>query len=82
MTLAILGIVSALVPVVFWWMQRRAKRRDDPIQQHRERYAQIDRDIIEGASKRATAHASDDLDELDRLQKRKSDSSGSTRDKS
>lgn len=69
MTLAILGIISALLPLLVWWIKRVAARRDDPISDHRKRYATIDQDIIKGASERASANASDDLDELERLER-------------
>jgi len=74
-TLAILGIVGALLPFVLRLIYRRWARSDDPLTQHRSRYAHIDRQIISRASERITRGASDDLDELERLRiaKRKAD---------
>lgn len=81
MTLAILGIVGALIPLLVWWVKRVAERRGDPLTLNRKRYEQIDEDIAKGDSGNATAHASDDLDELERLQRNKNHPSGSTGDK-
>jgi hypothetical protein len=64
---AILAIVAALVPLLVWWIRRSAEKKDDPIQQHRERTEQIDQDIAKRDSLAATRHATDDLDELDRV---------------
>lgn len=68
MTAAILGILSALIPFVIWIIRRRAEAKDDPQKQHERAYREIDSDIAIGNSGRASAHASDSLDELDRLQ--------------
>jgi hypothetical protein len=65
---AILAILAALAPALGLLLVDWIKRRDDPKQKNRERYAQIDTDIVKGNSMVATGHATDDLDELDRLQ--------------
>lgn len=65
-TAAIFGILGVLVPFVIWLIKRRVERESDPLENHRERYAKIDKDIL---AKDSTAHASADLDELERLQK-------------
>ena len=77
MTLIILGIVSGIIPLLVWWIKRVAERRDDPISEHRKRYATIDQDIIKGASERASINSGNDLDELERLQRSKGNLSGS-----
>ena len=56
-----------IVQDIFWLIVRRKKQQDDPVQQNRNRYDQIDKDIATGDSTVTTAHATDDLDELDRL---------------
>lgn len=67
MTAAIIAIIAAVVPFVIWLWKRRAAQADDPQQQHRERYAQIEKDIARRDSAGSTLHGGDDLDELDRL---------------
>jgi len=73
MTLAIIGLLTAAVPFLIRWIYRRWQRANDPLEQHRKRYAQIDRQIISRASERITRGASDDLDELERLRHKKGD---------
>lgn len=68
MTAAILGIAASLIGLIVWWVKRSAAKADDPVQQNRDRYAQIDKDIEKKDSLGATAHATADLDELERLQ--------------
>lgn len=64
MTILILKIAAACTPLLIWWLWRRLKRKDDPLQQHRDRY---DEAQIEPKPVADTALA-DDLDELHRLQ--------------
>lgn len=66
MTAAVLTILAALAGLLVWWVRRRSAQADDPLEQHRKRYAQIDEDIAGGDGAAAGAHAADDLDELDR----------------
>lgn len=68
MTTAIIGLLAALVPFIIWLIRREMTKQADPLEQNRERYKQIDADIAKGDSNTATAHADDDLDELERLQ--------------
>lgn len=68
MITGILTLAGTLVSILFWVMKRRAARADDPVQQNRNRYDQIDSDISRGKSLAATEHATADLDELERLQ--------------
>ena len=42
MTLAILGLLGALVPFGIWLWKRRAARQEDPREQHRQAYDQAD----------------------------------------
>jgi hypothetical protein len=63
-----LTLAGTLLGILFWAMKRHAAKADDPGQQNRKRYAQIDKDIATGNSLAATAHADDDLAELERLQ--------------
>jgi hypothetical protein len=66
-TLAILGIVGTAAGFIARWLYRRWARADDPLEQHRRRYRDIDRQIISRASESVTRGASADLDELERL---------------
>ncbi len=77
MTLAILGLLSAVIPFGIWWIKRRIERNESPEEKNRRAYAEIDSDIATGDSRVASAHASDALDELDRLQRSASHSGGS-----
>jgi hypothetical protein len=63
-----LTLAGTLLAILFYELKRHDSREDDPKQQNRERYAQIDADIDNGNSLVATGHATADLDELDRLQ--------------
>ncbi len=65
--IALAGTVAA---GLLWWIQRRAAKNDDPGNQDQKRYEQIDQDIANRDSTAATSHATDDLDDLDRLQNR------------
>jgi hypothetical protein len=67
---------------IFFFLKRKAKKDDDPLEQNKQRTEQIDKDIAKEDSKQATLNASADLDELERLQKLKSDSKRSDGDKS
>ena len=65
MTVAILGLLGALVPFALWLWKRRADRRDDPLEQHRQKYEQIEKPVRPVAD----LDLSDDLDELERLRR-------------
>lgn len=67
MVTGIITLAGTLIGILFWMMKRHAAKMDDPLQQNRERYAQIDKDIARGNSVATTLHASADLDELERL---------------
>lgn len=71
MLTSILAIVAALAGLAAWWLQRKAARNDNPLEQHRQRYRDADQEI--GAIKEGGVGSglSDDLDELDRLQRAK-----------
>ncbi len=71
MTLAIIGLLTALIPLVMWWLKRRAAKKENPINQNRERQQTIARDIATGTSDDLTLHAGADLDELERLRRAK-----------
>lgn len=60
--LSILGIGAA---ILWWWLQRT----NNPLSEHRQRYDQINADISEQESETTMAHASADLDELERLER-------------
>lgn len=81
MTASIIAIIAAIVPFVIWLWRRKVAAKESPENNHVKRYETIDRDIISGASKRATSHATDDLEHLERLLDSKGDSSGSARSK-
>lgn len=78
MTASILAILAAVVPFAIWLWRRRVARSEIPEINHKVRYETINRDIISGASKRATEHATDDLERLERMLDGKSDPSGPT----
>ena len=67
MTASILAILAAVVPFAIWLWRRRVARSEIPEINHKVRYETINRDIISGASKRATEHATDDLERLERM---------------
>lgn len=69
MTAAIIAIIAAVVPFAIWLWKRRAEKADDPQQQHRKRYEQIEKDIARRDSTGSTLHGGDDLDALDRLRR-------------
>ena len=71
MVTGIIALVGALVPLLFWWLKRRASQRDDPACQNQQRQAQAELDIIKRDSEAASRHGLDDLDELDRLSRAK-----------
>ena len=54
-----------------WILKRRAAKADDPLEQNRKRYEQIDKDLAKEDSNAASAHADDDLAELERLRNRR-----------
>jgi len=63
----LVAIGAALVPFIIWLWKRHDANIDDPGNEQKKRYETIDSDIAKGNSLVATQHASDDLDELDRL---------------
>lgn len=62
MTMAILTLLGALIPFGIWLYKRHAEKAASPVEQHREKYEQIEKPI-----RKPDAALSDDLDELDRL---------------
>lgn len=68
MVAGIITLVGTLLTLVFWYIKRRATRKDDPKEQDHERYEQIDQDIAKGDSMALTVHADNDLDTFERLQ--------------
>lgn len=68
MITAALTFAAGIIAFLFYETKRADAKRDDPRNQNAKRYTQIDQDIAKGQSLVATIHASDDLDELDRLQ--------------
>ena len=69
MTAAILSLLAALIPFGIWLWKRRAAKRDDPIQQHRDACKEIQKPVAPVAD----THLADELDELERLQRAKGD---------
>ena len=69
MTTAILTLLATLLGFAVWAIKRRAERKADPIEQHRERYEEIDREIAQGDGAGAAIKHWDDLDEIERLEK-------------
>lgn len=63
-----LTLAGTLLALLFYELKRHDSKESDPKQQNLERYATIDADISKGNSLDATAHATADLDELERLQ--------------
>jgi len=69
MTTAIISLATLLFGIVFWFLKRRDAQTNDPPEQNRKRYEQIDRDIAQQDSAAAALHSDSDLAELDRLQR-------------
>lgn len=67
--LSLLAIVAAIV----WWLIRR---NASPEQQNRKRYEQAESDVAKRDGLGASLHGSDDLDELDRVQRAKNPGGG------
>lgn len=65
---AALTFAAGIIAFLFYETKRADAKRDNPRNQNARRYAQIDEDIVKAQSLVATIHASDDLDELGRLQ--------------
>ena len=74
--------IFKFINYILAFVKYKIKKSEEPLEQHRKRYAQIDKDIAEQDSEQATFNATADLDELDRLQKLKSDSKRPDGDKS
>jgi hypothetical protein len=68
MTTAIISLATLLLGILFWFLKRRDAQTNDPLEQNRKRYEEIDRDIATQDSAAAALHSNSDLDELDRLQ--------------
>jgi hypothetical protein len=73
----LIPLLTVALGLVFWWVKRQAGEADDPLEHNRQRYEQIDKDICNANSLDATAHATADLDELERLQRSHGDQRGS-----
>ena len=67
--LAILPILGALIPFVINQITRHQARLDDPTNQNKQAYAEIDKQITSGDSAALTLGGGADLDQLDRLQR-------------
>ncbi len=68
MSSGLISLLTVLLSLLFWWLRRRRENRENPNEQNRKRYAQIDADIARRDSNAASVHSSTDLDELERLQ--------------
>ncbi len=75
MATGIISLLTALLGLLFWWLKQRAAAANDPVTQNEKRYEQIDEDVSRAvtstATKESVAHATADLDELERLQRAK-----------
>lgn len=71
MAAALITLATTLIGLLFWFIKRKATAADDALQQNRNRYAQIEKDIARGDANAATLHATGDLDELERVLDRK-----------
>ncbi len=45
---AALGVAGALLGILFWWIKRKAAKNDDPKEQLKEAYNEIDKAISKG----------------------------------
>lgn len=63
----LIPIIATVLGLAFWLLRRGIEHHDDPLNNHKERYETIDKDIASRNSKAATAHATAELDELDRV---------------
>ena len=78
MATGIISLATVLLGILFWWLKRSAAKAADPLEQNRNRYAQIDKEIASGNSGDITTGGGADLDELDRLQRARGGERGST----
>lgn len=69
MATAILTLLATLAGFAVWAIRRRVEHKADPLEQHRERYEEIDREIAKGDGVQAALKHFDDLDEIERLEK-------------
>jgi hypothetical protein len=65
----IVSLITIVLSIAFWAWKRRAARKDDPTEQNREGYKQVDSEIARRDGAKATADLHTDLDELDRLER-------------
>jgi hypothetical protein len=70
---AIFVFLSEALGLTNFLVRRRAAKADDPKEQNKVRYEQIDKDIASGDSTVSTLHADNDLDALERLRNGKAD---------
>ena len=68
MTIAILTILAALVPLLVWWVRRAAAKKDDPWQQHENHRETIAKEIIHNDETAANQSLDADLDRLHSLE--------------
>ena len=68
MTLSIIAILAALIPLLVWFIRRQAARRDDPLNQKEKRHEEISRQIIHDDETAANRTLDDDLRRLHSLQ--------------
>lgn len=76
MTIAILTLLGALIPIVWTLWRRKMDRDSDPMTINKRAYEQIDRDTISRSSNTSSAHSNDRLDRIDRLRRSEGDTSG------
>lgn len=63
----IAAAISIFLTLVYFVWKRVAAKKDDPLEQHRESYNEISKDLATRDSMRNSEHLHRDLDELDRL---------------
>lgn len=73
---SIFGFLVVALSLVLYLLKRSDKKKTDPLEQNRQRYAEADNDIATRDSDSASAHADRDLSELERLQNARGGDSG------
>lgn len=76
LALAILTFLTAAVPLIFWLLQRRAARADDPLVHRAAREQAIAREILRDDERGANRSLADDLQRLRDVQGRQPGQSG------
>ena len=64
MTTAILGLLAIVLPLAVWLIRRAINKHDDPTEDQRRRYEEIDRQIAQSDQRGTNESVTDDLRRL------------------